>query len=268
MVLRLVVATFLVAAINVHPMPSAATGVASSRVYVVAYPCAPAEGGPVVAPGDPVVSVHDQAFYGDPGDWVETTPRVTMTSATSDTVEFYFDLPPGNYSAWIRFPTKNPKEFCSRNGPLVVLPGKDRHLFVATMDGVTDWHSVAAVAGRLPMSGVRVSVLVYDHPMHCGDDVRSYDPKTFRATVSPHDGSAVIDDGAYYQNIHAYGKVDHTVAIAVSGGLFTQGTVLLTVTPDTKANKPPFLRKDITPAILHAATANPFDQKLVCIAGF
>lgn len=247
---------------------SAIANDATSRIYVTAYPCAPNDHGGVVTPGQPTVSLYDQAFYGESNRPVSEEPGVTVTSATGGTVTFYFDIAPGNYDAFIKFSTVNKRVMCGRNGPLVVLPGKDRHLFVAAMTGLTDWHAPGAVAGTLPMPGVDVSVLVYDHPMLCGDNVRSYDPRTFKPTVTPHVGSAVIDDGAYYQNIHAYGKQDRTVAIEFRGALFTHGTVLLTVTPDTKQKHPPFIQKDVTTDILRAATAKPFEDKLVCIPGF
>jgi hypothetical protein len=245
---------------------SAATS--NSRVYVVAYPCAPKESGPVVAPGPPTVDLYDQAFHGDTGNPVALKPFVTVTKQTNESVEFYFDIKPGNYDAFIKFPTRVAKSMCGRNGPLIVLPGKDRHLFVATMTGITDGHAVAAVAGTLPMKGVDAAVLVYDHPMHCGDSIRSYDPKTFKVTVAPRPGNAIIDDDAYYQNIDVYGKQDHTIAVQFFGALFTNGAVLLTVTPDTSKDKPPFIIKNITTEMLHVATANPFDQKLICIDGF
>jgi hypothetical protein len=54
------------------------------------------------------------------------------------------------------------------NGPLIVLPGHDRHLFIAGCRAA-DWHDVAAVAGRMPISDITVSVLHYSHPMRCGD---------------------------------------------------------------------------------------------------
>jgi hypothetical protein len=251
------------------PVVAAGADAAKSRVYVVAYPCAAGAKGEPTVSTTPKVNLYDQAFYGDSGNLVGINPPVTVTRTTTDTVEFYFDVRPGNYDASVEFPTSTPKATwgCGRNGPLVVIPGKDRHLFVAATRATTDWHAPGAVAGTLPMKGINVLVLVYDHPMHCGDDIRSYDPKTYKVTIAPHPGSAVIDDEAYYQNIHAYGKQDHTVAIEFSGALFSYGTVLLTATPDTAAHKPPLIEKDVTPEVLHAATARRAD-KLICIPGF
>ncbi len=143
------------------PMRVPADDAATSRVYVVAYRCTPNQGAALVALGDPVVDLYDQAFYGDAGDPVSIKPSVTVTKATTDTVEFYFDVHPGNYDASIRLPMLKRSLVCGRNGPLVVLPGRDRHLFVAAMTGSTDWHAPGAVAGTLPIEGVDVSVLVY-----------------------------------------------------------------------------------------------------------
>jgi hypothetical protein len=260
-------ASLLAIAVACVPTTGSTDEKATSRVYVIAYPCPANRGVAVVAAGDPVVDLYDQAFYGDSGKRTSIKSPVTVTKATTDTVEFYFDVYPGNYDAFIRFPTSNPKAICSRNGPLIVLPGRDRHLFVATIPGFSDWHAAGAVAGTLPMKGAGVSVLVYDRQMHCGDNVRSFDPKTFKPTVTPHVGNAVIDDGAYYENIHAYGKQDHTIALEISGALFTRAAILLTITPETDVNKPPFIEKDITANILHAATETPFTETLVCIPG-
>jgi hypothetical protein len=241
-----------------------------SRVYVTAYPCAPTLG-IVVAPGAPEVDLYDQAFYGDRRLPPEITPAITVTKQTQDATEFYFDIKPGNYDAFIRFPTRRQGSrmvMCGRNGPLDILMGKDRHLFVAAMTGITDWHLPGVVAGTLPMKGVTVSVLVYPQPMQCGDDVNWYGPETKVTGITPREYDAVMDDGAYYTNIPAYGRQDRTVALRFSGALFTGGTVLLTVTPDTKPHKPPFIEKDVTAEILRAATASPFRQQLACIDGF
>jgi hypothetical protein len=239
----------------------------TSRVYVVGYPCA-ATGEVAGMSSSPTVTLYDQGFYGDSANPIGEHPSLTITRAATDEVDFYFDVRPGNYDAFVHFPTQDPKSVCGRNGPLVVIPGKDRHLFVAAMSGVTDWHSPAAIAGTLPLPGVRVSVLLYDHPMRCGDDVRSFDPNTFKPTNVPHISGTIIDGGAYYTNFHAYGKQDHTLALEFSGALFTHGVVLLTVTPETSPNKPPFIEKDITKATLHAAMDKPFAEKLICIQGF
>ncbi|MGB8964235.1 MAG: hypothetical protein WCB99_01225 [Candidatus Cybelea sp.] len=241
-----------------------------SRVYVTAYPCAPTQG-IVVVPGAPEVHLYDQAFYGDRNPPPETTPPITVTKQTQLATEFYFDVKPGNYDAFVSFRTQRQGSrmaMCDRNGPLDVLMGKNRHLFVATMTGITDWHLPGVVAGTLPLKGVDVAVLVYPQSMQCGDDVSWYGPETKMTAITPREYDAVVDDGAYYANIHAYGRQDRTVALRFSGALFTGGTVLLTVTPDTNLHKPPFIEKDITAEILRAATANPFRQQLVCIDGF
>jgi hypothetical protein len=240
-----------------------------SRVYVTAYPCPPTQG-IVVIPGAPEVALSDQAFYGDRSASA-ITPSITVTKQTQYATEFYFDVKPGNYDAFLTFPTQRKGSrfaMCGRNGPLDVLMGKDRHLFVAAGTGITDWHLPGVVSGALPVKGVDVSVLVYPHPMKCGDDVNWYGPDARATAVTPREYEAVMDDNAYYANIRAYGKQDHTVALRFSGALFTEGVVLLTVTPDTNADKPPFIEKNVTAEILRAATASPFRQQLMCIDGY
>ncbi len=264
----LLTALVLLGVTGVVPSPSANVG--PSRVYVTLYPCGSSQN-VVIAAGAPEVHLYDQAFYGDPKLPPTIDPAITITNQTADAIDFYFDVKPGTYDAFISLPIQHQGSkmgLCGGNGPLDVLSGKDRHLLVAAMSGITDWHLPGVVAGNLPMRGVDVSVLVYPHPMHCGDDVNWYGSETPTSTETPRKYDAVIDDGAYYANIHSYGKQNRTVALRFSGALFTSGTILLTVTPDTNQHKPPFIEKDITADILRAATASPFRQVLACVDGF
>jgi len=240
-----------------------------SRVYVTAYACpGSADGGPLVDAGAPHVSLFDERDYGDSPVRDSVDLPVTLTSRDGDRVSFTFDVTPGSYRAYLYFPDIKPEpgrvwRNCSASGPLVVIPGKDRRLVVAACDCIADWHSDAAIAGTLPMPGVGVQVLVYDHPMHCGDDIRSFDSQP---KVLPRVTRGVIDDGAYYANFHAYGKQDRTIALGISGAFFSSGAILLTETPDTSPGKPPMIRKDITTAIVRAAATSR--DKLACIPGF
>lgn len=211
------------------------------------------------------MTLYDYASYGDP-DRRALTPVVHMQSASPPFIRFYFDLPPGSYHAVLRFPqTPGNAYICGRNGPLVVLPNRNRSLFIGG-SAVADWHSVAAIAGTLPLQGVQVQVVVYDLPKHCGDEVHSYDKKTFKEIAPPQAVRAENDEGAYYANFHAYGTQDHTVALEFSGALFTRGAVLLTNTPTTAPGKPPIMVKNITPAVLAAAIDG--GDRLVCVPGF
>jgi hypothetical protein len=193
-----------------------------------------------------------------------------MKPAPSPFVRFYFDAPPGSYDVLLGSTGTgkgaNQNMTCGRNGPLIVLPNRSRSLFVGGA-GIYDWHSVAAIAGSVP-SAVDVQVLVYRHPKHCGDQVHLYDEKTANEIAPPQVVNAENDEGAYYANFHAYGRQDYTVALQFRGALFTHGAVLLTNTPATEANKPPFIVKDITPTVLQAAVNDNGQDRLVCVSGF
>lgn len=254
--------TFLLLLASVNPALSGSAGQTVSRVYVSAYPCMTGQSGRAADdPEKPIVTLYDRIYYGDVG-YRGFNPDVEVEKTARGESEFYFDLQPGNYDAFVKFPNL---QLFFRNGPLIVIADHDRHLFIAGC-GLADWHDVAAVAGRLPLNDVTVSVLVYGHPMRCGDDIRTLDQKTLKWAVNPQRTEAIIDGGAYYANFHGYGKQNHTVALAFSGALFTEGAILLTNTPDTSANKPPFIMKDITPEIVLAATRA--SDKLICIPGF
>jgi hypothetical protein len=252
---------FLIILLASAPLHSSA--LSFSRVYVSLYPCSgDARAELAVNSGQPVVTLYDRQYYGD--DQLHGfNPSITVTKGDGSDSTFYFDVQPGNYEAFVKL-SQSPRLFI-HNGPLIVISGQDRHLFVAGC-GLTDWHSVAAVAGVMPMSDVTITVLVSESQMHCGDDIYALDQKTLRPQIRYRRSQALIDSGAYYANFHGYGKQDHTVALEFSGALFTRGAVLITDTPDTTARKPPLIIKDITPSIVQAATRA--SGKLVCVQGF
>jgi hypothetical protein len=113
---------------------------------------------------------------------------------------------------------------------------------------------------------VNTIVLVFEHQMHCGDDIDAHDQKKLKPLVSYQRSPAVIDDGAYYANFYGYGKQNNTVALEFTGALFTRGVLLLTNTPDTASDKPPLITKNITPSIVQAATRA--SGMIVCVPGF
>jgi hypothetical protein len=214
---------------NANPvLAGSVPGQSASRVYVNAYPCLADHGRRAVEfSGAPIVTLYDRVHYGD-ADYNGLSPTVTVGKSENGESNFSFDVQPGNYHAFVRFSSS--RSFF-RNGPLIVISGHDRHLFVAGC-GLADWHDVAAIAGRLPLSTVTVSVLVFDHPMQCGDDTRALDQKTLKLVANRQRTAAVVDDGIYYANFHSYGKQDRTIALAFSGALFTEGAILLTDTPE------------------------------------
>ena len=245
------------------PGPVCALQQALSRVYVSMYPCArDVHGKPIEYLGQPTVTLYDRGNYGD-YKYSGVLPAVTVTKSGPLESAFYFDVQPGNYEAFVKF-SRSPHLFI-HNGPLIVIAGYDRHLFVAGCS-LTDWHSVAAVAGKMPLNDVTISVLVSDRPMQCGDDIYALDQKTLRPVKTVQRSQAVADGGAYYANFHGYGKQDRTIALEFTGALFTRGVVLVTETPDTPVGKPPFLVKDITPEIVQAATRA--SGTLTCVRGF
>ena len=129
-----------------------------------------------------------------------------------------------------------------------------------------DWHSVGAIAGRLPPANVRVSVLLFDRPVQCGDDYHALDQKTRKVLFPRQRSEAVMDDGAYYANFHGYGRQEQTLALVFSGALFTEGAILLTNTPNTATGKPPFIIKNLTPEIIQ--TAFRPEGKFACLPDF
>lgn len=236
---------------------------AASRVHISMYPCThDAHGNSITWRGEPVVTLYDRQHYGDSA-YSGFFPKVTVTKSEGAEAGFYFDVRPGNYEAIVRF-SQSPLIFI-HNGPLIVIPGYDRHLFVAGCS-LTDWHSVAAVAGAMPVGDVTVSVLVFERKVHCGDQIDALDQKTLKPLAPYRRWPAVIDGGAYYANFHGYGKQDQTIALEFGGALFTRGTVLITATPDTPSEKPPLIIKDVTPELIK--TAARAWGKLVCEQGF
>lgn len=187
----------------------------ASRVYVEAYTCMVDEHGyPLANPGTPEVTLRDQNPDGSTRSI--SKPPVHIVLKSPGVVQFYFDTAPGNYDALVDLLGKGS---CGSNGPLVVIPGASRHLFVMTGKGVMDWHARLALAGVLPDPAMTVRAVVLDRPAKCGDDPRDY-------TVRESDG--VVDDGVYYANLMAYDRQDHTVALIISGALFTERAILLT----------------------------------------
>src|SRR5579862_2902743 len=122
-----------------------------SRVYVNAYPCMTDQAGkPVENPGTPIVTLYDRIYYGD-AKYHGFSPTVVIEKTAKGELDFHFDLQPGNYDVYIKF-SNLPRLFIG-NGPLIVIPAHDRHLLVAGC-GLADWHSVAAIAGNLPLTDV------------------------------------------------------------------------------------------------------------------
>ncbi len=151
------------------------------------------------------------------------------------------------------------------NGPLIVLPGQDRHIVVTWCNSSKDWHNRAVIAGLLSIGSVMISVLIFDHPMKCGDDIAELYQRPPSQDLAVR-VNAVIDDGAYYANFRGYGR-EQTIALLISGGLDSEGAILVRNVPKTPNGKPPFIRKDITPAIVGAALSNTADT-LACVDGF
>jgi hypothetical protein len=261
--LKVSLALFLVAPLMASLPSSANAEQATSRVYVSTYPCTTAQDIETInSAGTPTVTLYDRNHYGE-GEYDGFTPPVVVDKTLTGWSEFHFDVMPGNYEAFIRF--SNLPQLSFRNGPLIVLPAHERHLLVAGC-GLADWHSVGAIAGELPLANVGVSVMLFDHPVRCGDDYRSLDQKTLKVLLPRQRSEAVMDDGAYYANFHGYGKQEHTLALVFSGALFTEGGILLTSTPSTATGKPPFIIKNLTPEIIQ--TAFKADGKLACVPGF
>lgn len=232
-----------------------------TRIYVDALPCAQSGQKFPESPGKPIVRLFNRQQYGD-GSYDGFYPAIVVTGALKGESNFYFDVKQGNYEVSLKF-SNLPGLFVA-NGPLIAVSQHDRHLFVAGCS-LTDWHDVGAIAGKLPLENVDVSVLTYDHPMRCGDLIRSFGAGG-KLLVDPRVTDAVVDSGEYYANFHGYGRQDRTVALEFSGALFTSGAILLTEAPDTPPSKPPFILKDITRRTMEAATLG--QGKLVCMPGF
>jgi hypothetical protein len=222
-----------------------------SHVYVTAYCTTDLPGGPVVDSGVPTVTLYDQRSVGRTP-WKQIKPLVDVLGRMNGAVRFMFDAAPGNYDSFIKFPSFG----CGRNGPLVVVEGHDRHLFIAG-NAIMDWHARLALAGSIPSDGLSVKAVTLDRPANCGDDPREYNDL---------DSDGLTDDGYYYANVMAYAKQDHTIALMLSGALFTAGAILLTQPLGGPSHGRDLVIKNITPEILRAVAAAP--NKFTCVAGF
>jgi hypothetical protein len=201
------------------PVRAGADIKASSRIYVTAFPCTTdSDGHRVPNPGTPIVTIRDITRHGD---FTQngTTPMITVTRSDADESDFHFNISPGSYDVFVRFPNFG-RLIASRNGPLAVSAGYDRHIFIAGC-GIADWHATGAIAGSFPVKSVVISVLVFEHPMKCGDDFRALNQTTLKPLFKFHTWDAVIDGGAYYANFYGYGKQDRTIALLFSAALFT-----------------------------------------------
>jgi hypothetical protein len=186
-----------------------------SLVYVTAYRCPSVDNGNVTyESGVPTVTLYDQSAVGKAH--APITPIIRSVVKTEMTVQFYFDVTPGYYEAFISFPGK---AVCSSNGPLAVIPGAPRHLFVMPSNGIADWHAELALAGVMPDTDISVRAVLLDRPAKCGDDPRNYVAKQ---------SDGIVDDGVYYANLMAYDRQDHTIALILSGALFSERAILLT----------------------------------------
>ena len=179
-----------------------------SRVFVSAYGCERDQSSFFTpAPALPEVELYDQSQISKAGS--NATIRPTLHRATGaewGAVGFYFDVTPGYYELTLSFSGRSP---CGANGPLIVIPGANRHIVVFGDNGVTDWHARLALAGVMPVTyGISVQAVRLDRPAKCGDDIAQY---TFK------ESDGVVDAGVYYANLMAYDRQDHTIALVLSG---------------------------------------------------
>ncbi len=225
-----------------------------SRVYVTAYHCATEAGDGIVKDaGKAEVHLYNLALTG-PARNKAATPDVEGVKPVTGGVQFYFDVPPGNYDAYIDFPS----EFaCNANGPLLVLPGTDRHLYTSGVHAVTDWHGTLGIAGHVGVQGVTVHAAFIVRPAKCGDDSRYFDRKYEDGTM---------DDGVYYANLPSDNRLAHNVVLILSGALFTERIVLVTEPMGGPGHRGDVVVKDVTPEVLAAAAASP--NKFACVPGF
>jgi hypothetical protein len=180
-------------------------------------------------------------------------PAIEDVKPVPGGVEFHFELAPGTYEAAVSFGN----ELCNANGPLVILPGVDRHLFVAGVQAVMDWHARLALAGTVPVDGMVVKVVVLTRPAKCGDNPRSYEHE---------EESGTVDQGVYYANVYGYEEQDQKVALVLSGALFTERTVLVTQPLGGKNHGHDLVVKNLTPDVIQAAVTSP--NKFACASGF
>jgi hypothetical protein len=253
MTVRAVAIAFLAAAASSVVAPARAAA-PTSTVYVTAYRCALGIGRKPSSETDRVsVDIYNLAIEGKPGGGVAAQPAIEGVNPVPGGVQFQFQIAPGTYEAAVNFEN----EICNANGPLVVMPGLDRHLFVAGQAAVADWHASLAIAGIVAAEGMSVSVVTLDHAAQCGDDPRLY---------SHSDESGVVDGGAYYASVYGYDRQDHTIAIELTGALFTQRAVLITEPLGGKGHGHDFVVKNITLDVIRAAALSP--NKFACVPGF
>jgi len=191
-----------------------------SRVFVSAYGCERDQSTFFTpTPALPDVELYDQSQISKAGN--NPAIRPTIHRSTGDewgAVGFYFDVTPGYYELTLSFNGRSP---CGANGPLIVIPGADRHIVVFGDNGVADWHARLALAGVMPVDyGISVQAVLLDRPAKRGDDIAQY---TFKES----DGA--VDAGIYYANLMAYDRQDHTIALVLSGALLTRRAILFTV---------------------------------------
>lgn len=225
-----------------------------SRVYVTAYHCATEPSGGIVRDaGKAEVQLYDHALTG-PDRNKAATPDLEGVTAIAGGVEFYFDVLPGNYHAFINFPN----EFaCNANGPLLVLPGTERHLYTSGLHAITDWHGTLGIAGRVDVQGVTVHAAFLERQAKCGDDSRYFNRRYEDGTM---------DAGFYYANLPSDNPVDHNVVLILSGALFTERIVLVTQPMGGPSHRGDVVVKEITPEVLAAAASAP--NKFACVPGF
>lgn len=202
-------------------MDSGATRASSqeySRVYVTVYDCSNNQGGSSTASVSlPTVELYDQSAIGKRGASPILHPQLHKGIGVEGGVGFYFDVTPGYYELSLLCASR---EVRAANGPLIVIPGANRNIVVFAANGVTDWHARLALAGVLPIeSGISVRAVLLDRPAKCGDEFMYYAAK---------ESDGIVDGGVYYANLMAYDQQDLTIALVLSGALFTQREILLT----------------------------------------
>jgi hypothetical protein len=187
-------ATVLLLASALAAAPPQRTTKDWSRVFVSAYGCERDQSSFFTSsPALPRVELYDQSKVGS-----DAIIRPTVHRGTGyewGAVSFYFDITPGYYELVLFF---SGRSICGANGPLIVIPGADRHIIVFAENGVTDWHARLGLAGVMPVeNGISVQAVRLDRPAKCGDDIAQY-------TVKESDG--VVDAGVYYANLMAYDR--------------------------------------------------------------
>jgi len=215
--LRFAAILSLTAVLGAAPGPSSSDE--WSRVYVTAYGCERDQSSFfTTAPTLPVVELYDQSKISKAESNAIIRPTIHRTIGEQwGAVGFYFDITPGYYELALSLSGRSP---CGANGPLIVTRGARRNIVIFASNGVTDWHARLEIAGVMPVGyGISVQAVRLDRPAKCGDEIAQY-------TVRESDG--VVDAGVYYANLMAYDLQDHTIALILSGALFTRRAILLT----------------------------------------